>query len=317
MKAAVCKQYGHPEVLKVEDVKQQLPKNKEVMIRIHATTVTQADVVLRSGMSKFPPMVRFIARLIFGIRKPRKTIQGRELAGEIEAIGKNVTRFKIGDKVIASPSFGAYGEYICLTEEPTSHFLLGPNIMVLKPDNLSYEEAAALPIGGLTALFYLRKVNIQKGQKMLIYGASGSVGTFAVQLAKYFGAEVTGVCSTTNLVLVKNLGADVVIDYTKDDYTKSGTLYDYIFDAVGKTSFSKCRELLYPNGSFLTVSQGVMKKSNEDLLFLADLMHLGKLKSVVDKSYPLEKIAEAHKYVEIGHKKGNIIISIGNNNETG
>jgi NADPH:quinone reductase-like Zn-dependent oxidoreductase len=310
VKAIVCTKYGAPNVLQLNEVPKPVPKDNEVLIKIHATSVTVADVTLRSGMKKFPLLLRFIARITEGLIRPKRTIQGRELAGVIDTVGKDVTKFKKGDKIFASPGYGAYAEYVCLPEEPVSNNFLGADLIAIKPGNMTYEEAAAVPIGGLTALHFLKKANIQNGQKVLIYGASGSVGTFAVQLAKYFGAEVTGVCSTTNIDLVRSLGADKVVDYTIEDFTKSGKTYDVIFDAVGKNSFPKCKKVITPNGIYLTVNKGLMKKSIEDLLFLKGLIEGGKIKSVIDLCYPLEQIAEAHRYVDKGHKKGNVVIKV-------
>jgi NADPH:quinone reductase-like Zn-dependent oxidoreductase len=322
MKAIVCTKYGPPEVLKLKEVDKPTLNNDEVLIRVHASTVTSGDVWIRS--STFSPWFWLFGRIMYGITKPRKKIPGNELSGEIEAIGKNITQFKVGNQIygiIWSTSFGGgYAEYKCLTE----------NGIAIKPANMTYEPAAAVPIGGLTALVLLRKGKIQRGQKILIYGASGSVGTFAVQLAKYFGAEVTGVCSTSNLELVKSLGADNVIDYTKKDFTKNDQTYDVIFDAVRKMSFSRCKNSLTQKGVYITVDWPLLTafwasivgsrkvvfgiaNRIEDLEFLRELVEAGKLKSVIDRCYPLEQIVEAHRYVEKGHKKGNVVITVKHN----
>lgn len=306
MKAIIATQYGGPDVLQLKEIKQPTLKDNEVLIKVHATTVTAADFRMRSFTVPAPLWIP--ARIALGITKPKQPIFGSELSGEVEAIGKNVTRFKVGDQIFASTlteNFGGYAEYKCLPERA---------MMAIKPANISYEEAAALPIGATTALRLLRKGNIQRGQKVAIYGASGSVGTYAIQLAKYFGAEVTGVCSTTNLEMVKSLGADHVIDYTKVDFSATDECYDVIFDTVGKFPKSQYSKILATNGKFISMAKLDTKENMDNLVFIKELIEKGEVKAVIDRCYPLEQMVEAHRYVDTGHKKGNVVISIGHKN---
>jgi NADPH:quinone reductase-like Zn-dependent oxidoreductase len=301
MRAVVFSKGGPPEVLQLKEVETPVPRNEEVLIRIVAGTVTSGETILRS----LTGFLRWVFGLAFGLGK--NNILGHELAGVIEAVGKKATRFRIGDAVFASTGNkgGAYAEYICLPED---------GMLAIKPANMTFEEAAAVPVGANTALHILGKVEIQRGKNVLIYGASGSVGTYAVQLARYFGAEVTGVCSTTNLELVRSLGAVNVIDYTQEDFTKNGETYDVIFDAVGKISSSMCKGSLNKNGVFLSVKSSTSEKAGS-LNFLKELIEAGKIKAVIDRCYPLEQIVEAHRYVEMGHKKGNVVINVERNYE--
>jgi len=324
MKAIVCTEYGPPDVLRLEEVEKPTPRDNEVLIRIHATTVTSGDVKLRS--MDFPAFYQLPVRMMLGFRKPRNPIPGHELAGVIESVGRDVSRYRAGDQVFGTTGLqsGTYAEYICLPEDGQ---------LAMKPVNMTYEEAAAVPVGASTALHFLRKGNIRSGMKVLIYGASGSVGTFAVQLARHFGAEVTGVCSTANLELVRSLGAREVIDYTREDYASGEATYDIIFDTVGKSSFTGSLKSLKEDGTYLlgavfkvswhvrgpwvsmtsrrSVVSGVAKGASEDLVFLKELIEAGELRSVIDRRFTLEEVPEAHRHVDNGHKKGNTVVTLG------
>ena len=310
MKAIECTKFGSPDGLKLKEVEKPNPLDNEVLVRVHAATVSIGDVKIRSFTFPKSFIFAIFARLM-GFKHLRRKILGSELAGEIEAVGKDVTLFKEGDKVFGTTTglrFGAYAEYVCVPQEWKQ------GMMALKPANMSYEEAASLAVGGMATLQILRKANIKKGQKVLIYGASGSLGTNAVQLAKYFGAEVTGVCSGANFEMVRSIGADNAIDYTKEDFTKNGETYDVIFDAVGKIKSRRCKRSLKEGGFFLS-SWTLTKEESDDLVFLKGLVEAGKIKSVIDRRYPLEQVAEAHRYVEKGHKKGNVVITVEHNNK--
>ena len=309
------------------EVEKPVPKDGEILVKVHSTTVTSADCRMRNF--KVPPAFWLAGHVALGFTKPRKPILGSEFSGEVQAVGKDVKRFKEGDQVFGSTmhGFGTYAEFVCLPED---------GVVAIKPANKTYQEASAIPFGGLASLFFLRKGNIQEDQKVLIYGASGAVGTYAVQLARYFGTAVTGVCSSSNLELVRSVGADKVIDYTKTDFTKNGQTYDIILDAVGKTKFSQCKNSLKQNGFYLhtvmvaegpkrlwysmttgmkviggAASKGIPRPEQiEALVFLKELVEAGKIIPIIDRTYPLEKIAEAHRYVDKGHKKGNVVITL-------
>jgi NADPH:quinone reductase-like Zn-dependent oxidoreductase len=302
MKAIVATKYGGPEVLQLQQVEKPTPKDNEILIKVHATTVSAGDFRMRSFT--VPPAFWIPARLTLGLTKPKQSIYGMELAGEVEAVGKNVTRFRAGDQVFASTlteNFGGYAEYKAFPEQ---------GMVAIKPANITYEEAAALPIGATTALRLLRKGNIQRGQKVLIYGASGSVGTYAIQLAKYFGAEVTGVCSTSSLAIVKSLGADHVIDYTKVDFSSRTERYDVIYDTIAKFPKSQYSTVLAPNGTFITMAKLETKENKDNLVFIKQRIEAGEIKAFIDRCYPLEQMVEAHRYVDTGHKKGNVVITV-------
>ncbi len=324
MKAIVHTSYGPPDELQLREVEKPVPKDNEVLIKIHATTVTTSDCNMRN-QTFVPGYLRLPLRMESGLRKPKERILGFDVAGEVKAVGKGVTRFKAGDPVFGTtePATGAHAEYVCLPEDA---------VLTTKPANMTYEEAATIPVIGNTALHFVSDMgNLQAGQQVLINGASGGIGTFAVQIAKHLGAEVTGVCSTRNLELVRSLGADHVVDYTKEDFTKSGRTYDVIFDAVSKSSFSRCKDSLKEGGLYLvtvpsvtvllqvlwTTKRGGKQVKMEgapakldNLLVLKELIEAGKLRTVIDRRYPLEQTAEAFRYVEAGHKRGHVVITV-------
>jgi len=323
MRAIIYTKYGGPEVLRLREIEKPIPKEDEILVKVHATLVTAADGMMRRG-------VPLIGRAVLGFTKPKKPIPGTEFAGVIEAVGKGVTRFKVGDRVVGSNdiSFGTYAEYLCLPEKA---------VVAIKPSKMNFGEAVAVSEGTMTALPFLRdEGKIKSGQKVLINGASGAVGTAAVQLAKHFGAEVTGVCSSANVELVKSIGADNVIDYNKENFTRGAELYDIIFDTVGKSSFSRCKQVLTKNGFYLSTVLGIPllirmlwtsifgkkkarfaatglrkhEEKNKDLRFLIGLFESGRIRPFIDREYPLEEIVEAHRYVDLGHKRGNVVINV-------
>jgi NADPH:quinone reductase-like Zn-dependent oxidoreductase len=324
MKAILHTKYGPPDELQLKEVEKPLPKDNEVLIKVHASTVTTTDCNVRN-LTFVPKSFRFLAGMMFGFKKPKINILGIDLAGEIEAVGNKVKRFRIGDQVFGSAGtkFGAHAEYVCVSEE---------GALVIKPAKMTFSEAAAISLAGNTALFYIRDLaKIQPGQNILIHGASGAIGTYAVQLAKYYGAEVTGVCSAANAEMIKSLGATKVIDYTKEDFTKSGERFDFVYSVVGKTTFSQCKGLLKQKGIYLEnmlelkdmltmmwtsiiggkkMKGGVSAAKAVNLNFFIELIESGKLKPVIDRSYPLEQTANAFQYVEQGHKKGNVVITV-------
>jgi 2-desacetyl-2-hydroxyethyl bacteriochlorophyllide A dehydrogenase len=327
MKAIVYTKYGPPEVLQLQEVEKPTPKDDEVLIRVHATLVDWAQTITRdftfSPREFWLPILLYpVARMQLGFKKPRHTIPGSETAGEIEAVGKAVTSFQVGDQVFGhSESFGANAEYVCMPED---------GVLAIKPANMSYEQAAVVPHGAITALYFTTRASIQPGDQVLIVGASGGIGQFAVQLAKHFGAQVTGVCSTARMEFVRSLGADKVMDYTREDFTESGETYDVIFDTSGKTLFSRCKSSLKQNGRYLLAAFGMRqvfqmlwtsivggKKvicalapiKKKSLVTLKELIEAGKINTVIDRRYPLEQIVEAHRYVESGHKKANVVIT--------
>ncbi len=324
MRAVVYDRYGPPEVLRIEDVERPVPKADEILIKVHATLVTRSDCATRDANRRSGLFVMVVSRLISGIRRPRQRILGTDLAGEVEAVGAGVKEFAVGDRVFGSTGFGfgAHAEFICMSESARVTHM---------PAGMTFEEAATVCDGGLNSLWCLRGANLRKGQRILVYGASGAIGTAGVQLAKYFEAEVTAVCSTKNLELVRSLGADMVIDYTREDFTKNGEKYDVIFDAVGKHAFRRCRDSLKPGGVYLATdgfenlilalwtSRIGDKKvlfsippryTKQDVEFLKELIEAGRYRAVIDRSYPLEDVVEASRYVETEQKTGNVVLTV-------
>ncbi|MCL4249198.1 MAG: NAD(P)-dependent alcohol dehydrogenase [Anaerolineae bacterium] len=325
MKAVVWTKYGSPDGLEYREIAKPTPKDNEVLIKVHASTVTAGDSEMRGF--RFPLWLAIPIRLYMGPIKPRDIVLGQELAGEVEAVGKDVTQFKPGDRVFGTTGMrlGSHAEYNCLPAQTDD------SVLAIMPSNMTYEEAAAVPTGGLEALHFLRKAKIQPGEKVLIVGAGGSIGTFAIQLAKDFGAEVTAVDSTAKLDMLRSIGADHVIDYTREDFTQNGQTYDVIFDVMGKGSYARSLKSLNPHGRLAygnpqfshmirklwesggdgkQVIIGTPNQRNEDLLYLKDLIETGKLKSIIDRRYPLEQTAEAHRYVETGQKQGHVVITV-------
>ena len=305
MKAVICTAYGPPDVLQLQEVSKPSPRKNEVLIKIFATTVTASDCIVRGSKLRVTQPMGLMMRSVLGFSRPRNPALRTVAAGENDSVGDDVTRFEKGNRVYTFNirRFGSYAEYLCLPET---------EVIAPKPSNLTYEEAAAIPYGGMLALHFLRKGNVRNGQTVLIYGASGAVGTAAVQLARHFGAKVTGVCSTTNLELVRSLGADTAIDYTKEDANNRAERYDFVFDAVGRRKSAKFQgnHALTPNGKYISVDDGSPKIDVEGLNFLRELIEAGRLKPVIDRAYPLERIAEAHQYVDLGHKRGNVVIPV-------
>jgi NADPH:quinone reductase-like Zn-dependent oxidoreductase len=336
MKAIVYTEYGSPDVLKLSEVAKPSPKDQEILIKVYATSVKIGDIWARNIKAISPGQFSMsfpfwlLTRLMFGVNKPKKNILGAEFAGEVEGLGNKVTRFKTGDPVFGyrGPAFGANAEYLCMAEN---------GLVALKPVNMTFAEAATVPYGAMTALNLLRKVNLQPGQKILINGASGGIGSAAVQLANHYGAEVTGVCGTPRVTMVKALGASLVIDYSKEDFTQNGQSYDVIFDVLGKSSFSRCKQSLTANGIYLLASfktpqlwqmlttsmRGGQKvicalstETAADLRYIKELVEAGKIKTIIDQRFPLEQTAEAHRYMEAGQRVGNVVIIVAHHNHT-